>query len=103
MKEKTDYLGECLFFTDLCCPAEAVSGRHPNGKVVTSIDIPVCCIFKNYNLLTAHLFRLFQASTDCQSIGDLKVLVSGSKGRTVATHRDAEFPPCAVRAADATC
>ena len=36
--------------------------------------------FKNYNLLTEHLFH---ALADCQSIGDLKVSVS--KGRIVAT------------------
>ena len=55
---------------------------------MTGIDIPDGCIFKtrNYNLLTPHLFHDL---TDCH--GDLKASVS--KGRTVATLLDAEFPP----------
>ena len=42
---------------------------------------------QNYNLFTVHLFH---AMTLGQSMGDLKVSVS--KGRTVATFLDAEFP-----------
>ena len=60
------------------CLAEAESGLHPNGKVVTGIDIPDGCIFKNHTLPNAHVFH---ALTDCQSMGDLKVSVFKGKDR----------------------
>ena len=64
-----------------------MTGLHPNGKVVTGIDIPVCCIFKNCNLLPAHIFHAL--TRDGQSVGGLEVSVS--KGRTVASLLDAKF------------
>ena len=64
-----------------------MSELKPNGKVVTGMDIPDGCMFKNYNLLTANLFH---ALTQGQSMGDLKVSVS--KGKTTATLLDVEFP-----------
>ena len=64
-----------------------MSGLEPNGKVVTGMDISDGCIFKNSNLLTVHLFN---ALTQGQSMGDLKMSIS--KGKTVATLLDAGFP-----------
>ena len=66
------------------CPAEAVLGLEPNDKVVTGMDIPTGCIFKNYNA------NLFHALSLGKSMGDLKVSVS--KGKNVATLLDADFP-----------
>ena len=50
--------------------------------VVTGMDIVDGCIFKNYHLLTVHLFHAL-------TLGRMSV----SKGRTVATLLDAGFPP----------
>jgi len=57
------------------------------GAVVSDLDIPGGCVFGNANLLTAHIFH---ALTLSQSMHDLTLNVS--KGRTIATLLDAEFP-----------
>jgi hypothetical protein len=54
---------------------------------VSDLNFPDGCVFGNANLLTAHLYH---ALTLSQSMQDLKV--TPSKGRTIATLLDAEFP-----------
>jgi hypothetical protein len=52
------------------------------------IDIPDGCKFDHANFLMAHMFH---APTGCQSMREL-LMVSASKGRTIKTILEAEFP-----------
>jgi hypothetical protein len=72
----------------LFVPTEGITGIvDRRGAVVSDLDIPGCCVFGNANLLTAHMFH---ALTLSQSMHDLAV--NTSKGTTIATLLDAEFP-----------
>jgi hypothetical protein len=58
------------------------------GKILDGIDIPDGCKFDHVNLRTAHIFH---ALNGCQSMREV-LTVSASKGRTIKTILEAEFP-----------